>query len=185
MLHSLEERHDDTRRPSVLDIHEFLLLYVLGESSDPDTSDLNRLPLTGGSLRAAVERHSERTMTVVFPGQIEAITRCGICPKEETRPCRALRILALPYAHHPAYRPEWRIAEPDATSSIAEADPYPGTEELALLPQQRGSDLPPPGNARRRILRQFGISFSRSDFTDEELARRGMTIGTPAAGPPE
>jgi hypothetical protein len=190
--HPLEEHHVDSRRRTALQIHDFLLVYVLGDTTDPDTrahavgdldpepSGLNGIPPAATSLRSAVAQHRERTMTVVFPGQIEAITRCGICPKEETRPCRALRILALPYAQHPAYRPEWRIAPP----VIAKEDAGRGNGALSVLPQQRASDLPPPGNARRRILRECGIRSSRLDFTDEEPARRGTIFETPAAGPP-
>jgi hypothetical protein len=76
-----------------LTIQEFLLAYTAG---DP----------------AEVERHRERTMNVVSRHGIETITRCTTCPREETRPCTALRILALPYAQHPAYRREWSIDPP-------------------------------------------------------------------------
>ena len=51
-----------------------------------------------------------------------------------------------------------------------------------LIPRRydRMADLPPPGNARRRLLRQFGLAISRDDFTDEELAQRGIAIDPPA-----
>lgn len=68
-------------------------------------------------LTAEVERHSDRTMTVVSLSGTETITRCRICPKEDGRPCSALRRLALPYAEHPAYRPEWRVIAADAENS--------------------------------------------------------------------
>ena len=44
--------------------------------------------------------------------------------------------------------------------------------------------MPPPGNARRRLLRQFGIRISRSDFTEEELAERALTGDHPPGDRP-
>ena len=70
-------------------------------------------------LAALVERHRDRTMTVVSLSGTEKITRCGTCPKEDSRPCRALRLLALPYAHHPAYQPEWHVAVPESSDGAA------------------------------------------------------------------
>ena len=144
-------------------------------------SDPDGLPLTGANLRAEVKRHSDRTMTVVTLSGIETITRCGICPKEDTRPCRALRILAMPYAQHPAYRPEWSITGPDTAATTAQDAPR-AVGESVVLPAQRAADLPPSAIARRRMLRQLGISFSQSDFTDEDLAQRGIEVET-HAGP--
>ncbi len=71
----------------------------------------SRPSLTGARLRAEVERHNDRTMTVVSLNETWTITRCGVCPKEANRPCTALRVLALPYAQHPAYRPEWAVEQ--------------------------------------------------------------------------
>jgi hypothetical protein len=145
-------------------IQEFLLARLQDDDSD--------------AVRAEVERHRDRTMTVVFRDRVETITRCGTCPKEPERPCTAMRELALPFADHPQFRPEWRVP----TLEVAEA-PAVADGQLLTLPLQRTSDLPPPGNARRRILREFGIGFGPSDFTDEELARRGVRTGPRTAVP--
>jgi hypothetical protein len=168
-------------RPTVLNIQEFLFAYALDgpalaargqgvEMPDPDP-----VALRGADLRAEIERHADRTMTVRSSSGsssgMEAITRCGVCPKEATRPCAALRILALPYADHPGYRPEWGIAPPHAP---ARRVPAGVSERLVPSPHMQVPDLPPPGNARRRLLRQFGIPIGRFDFTDEELVQRGV-----------
>ena len=125
-----------------------------------------------GTVRAEVERHRERTMTVVFRDRTETITRCATC-REEAHPCTALRVLALRFAEHPAYRPEWRPAPADAAEDAE-------TAGIGLVPRQRGAEVPPPGIARRRVLRQYGISFRESDFTEGELAQRRIAIGTRA-----
>jgi hypothetical protein len=150
-----------------LSIYDFLLGYVIGDDA---------VPPGHATLRTEVERHRDRTMTVVFRDRIETVTRCGTC-HDEVRPCTALRLLALPYAEHPAYRSEWLIAPPEArdgTGVVSLPRGGPGADDL--VPGQRGVDLPPPGNARRRILRQYGISFQQSDFTDAELAQRGIVV---------
>jgi hypothetical protein len=99
----------------MLTITEFLLTYAataepVGEAGHTDTVfALNARPaLHGRALREEVERHHDRTMTITSHAGIETMTRCGVCPKSEP-PCIGLRRLALPYAHHPAYRPEWRV----------------------------------------------------------------------------
>jgi hypothetical protein len=56
--------------PEVLSIQEFLLGLDAG-------------------LTAEIERHKDRTMTVASLSGEETITRCGTCPKEDTRPCTA------------------------------------------------------------------------------------------------
>jgi hypothetical protein len=61
------------------------------------------------AFRDEIEQHNDHTMTVVSRNGTETITRCRMCPKEDTRPCRALEMMALAYASHPAYLPEWRI----------------------------------------------------------------------------
>lgn len=103
-----------------LSIQDFLLAHALGpvdEILDRQNAAMpgpNGRLMTRADLREEVERHSDRTMTVVSINKTETLTRCGVCPKEVTRPCMALRLLALPYAQHPAYRPEWRIARPES-----------------------------------------------------------------------
>ncbi len=142
--------------PHLLSIHDFLL------ARDP-------------GLAAEVERHQDRTMTVVSFSGRKTITRCGRCPKEDSRPCRALRALALRYAHHPAYRPEWLITPPNAV-----AVPSQGTGAAAHdgrrvpPPYPRIADMPPPGKERRSLLAQFGITIRRRDFTEAELAGDGF-----------
>ncbi len=51
----------------------------------------------------------------------------------------------------------------DVTTDVHVPPPYP-----------RIADMPPPGSARRRLLREFGIRISLTDFTDEELALSGI-----------
>jgi hypothetical protein len=179
----------------VLSIQEFLLNYVVGggaEIDDPhepvpflgaDKPLARSAPGDAVSFRAEIERHNDRTMTVVFHDRVETITRCGVCPKEATRPCTALRRLAMPYVRHPAYRPEWAVTQPDATGDPDQEGSRPRTEEFAFLPYQRVADLPPPGNARRRILRLLGISFRESDYTEDELAARGIAGQVPVELP--
>lgn len=60
-------------------------------------------------FRDAIEQHNDHTMTVVSRSGMQTVTRCGFCPKEDTRPCRALKVMALRYSNHPAYLAEWRI----------------------------------------------------------------------------
>jgi hypothetical protein len=175
-----------------LSIQDFLRLHALGDDrsghpplvrgSGPAGSGVAELFPTVASLRAEIERHTDRSMTVMSRGGMETITRCAACPKEETRPCMALRVLALPYAEHPGYRPEWRVEQADVGVNARQGL---AAEREGVVPPSREAmeDLPPPGNARRRVLHQLGISFRRSDFTDEELAQRGIEVETPA-GPP-
>ncbi len=50
-------------------------------------------------------------------------------------------------------------------------------------PDLRLADLPPPGNARRRMLREYGLDIRRSDFSEDELAQRGVAVDVPACLP--
>lgn len=101
----------------MLSIRDFLLAFAAEGEPDTDSSPRSLLhvqdrgadmPARQGSLRAEIERHHERTMTVISRRGLETITRCEVCPESETTPCIGLRRLAVPYAQHPAYRPEWR-----------------------------------------------------------------------------
>lgn len=47
----------------------------------------------------------------------------------------------------------------------------------------RMDDLPPPGEERRRLLREHGHGIRRSDFSDEELAQRGISVGDQRGAP--
>jgi hypothetical protein len=98
--------------PGILSIQAFLLEHA--ERADTP------------ALVAGLERHRDRTMTVVHRNRIETITRCGTCPNEQLRPCRGLRVLALPYAHHPAYRPEWSLPHDDEPSEDHTLGQYAG-----------------------------------------------------------
>lgn len=102
-------------------IKDFLLSRTLQDEAESDERETRRSAITGDpvrestparhtEMRAEIERHNDHSMTVVSRVGTETITRCGYCPKEETQPCRALRLLALPYARHPAYLPEWAVA---------------------------------------------------------------------------
>jgi hypothetical protein len=96
--------------PGLPNISDFLYAHVRGDDTE--------------GLRAEVERHRDRTMTVVFRERVETITRCGICPKEPSRPCTALRVLALPYAEDPLYDPGWQlVAVEDEEPTSAELRP--------------------------------------------------------------
>jgi len=98
-----------------LSIKQFLLAYALGGDADVDLDESGGIQTDDRSrhrrtrLRAEIERHNDRTMTVVTLSGTETITRCGICPKTNTAPCIGLRRIAAPYAGHPAFQPEWRI----------------------------------------------------------------------------
>jgi hypothetical protein len=95
---------DGTR---VLTLPEFLLAYIVGEASEPDGAGPADRRLA--HLRREVERHERRTVTVVTGDVVETITRCRSCPGDQGWPCTALRVLAMPYARHPAYREEWQV----------------------------------------------------------------------------
>jgi hypothetical protein len=92
-------------RTRVLSISEFLWTYVLDEGD---------VSLAGVKLRAEIERHRERTVTIESRKGARTVARCQVCPREDGRPCMALRVLALPYARHPAYRQEWWVPQPGA-----------------------------------------------------------------------
>jgi hypothetical protein len=65
--------------------------------------------------RIAIHRHHDRSVTVMFAGRAQTISRCGVCAHELTRPCRALKRLALPHASHPDYDAAWSdLAAADA-----------------------------------------------------------------------
>lgn len=95
-----------------LSVQDFLTAYVLGEGLD-EVHHVDDIDYRMARLRAEVSKHELRTMTVVFPGSEETITRCRSCPRDDAWPCTALRELAAPYARHPAYRREWQVVRPD------------------------------------------------------------------------
>ena len=64
--------------------------------------------------RIEIESHHDRTMVVTSRAGTETVTRCGICAKESSRPCHALKVMALPYASHPDYQQIWQINPPAA-----------------------------------------------------------------------
>ena len=99
-------------RTRALSIPEFLLTYVLDDDEHSHS---------GVHLRAEIERHRERAVTVESRRGVRTIRRCEVCPPDEGRPCKALRVLALPYARHPSYRREWWIAPPVADQGVADA----------------------------------------------------------------
>jgi hypothetical protein len=129
-----------------LTIKEFLLRYAVGTDRSGDDH------AGPDALRAEVERHSDRTMTVVTLGGTTTITRCGVCPKGEGRPCTALRLMALPFAQHPAYRQEWRLPQPGVQGDAAQEFP-PGTHGGIPRPREEQDFLAPPVAAVRPILR--------------------------------
>lgn len=115
-----------------LTIKEFLLAYALGRDPDLDRADAEsaaeelEAPTGSGAmsdrvlsrLHAEIERHNDRTMTVLTRSGTETITRCGVCPKSSSAPCLGLRRLALPYAGHPAYQSEWHIGPEESLRSV-------------------------------------------------------------------
>ena len=123
--------------PRVLSIPEFLLDYVLV----PEAEGGGPVGAARADLRAEVVRHRDRTMTVVFRDRIETMTRCEVCRTEDP-PCTALRVLALPFADHPAYRAEWSISSSEGP-------------EVVLAPDAGRTTW---GHAHRRVLRLYGIN---------------------------
>ena len=124
--------------PRVLSIQDFLLAYVLGEDEDAGGHLVlldrarertgrrrARSARNRADLRAEVERHQAQVTTVDSGAGDETVTRCVSCPTDEGWPCTALRVLALPYARHPAYRTEWQV---------------PGPVSLVVPPQDGPSD---------------------------------------------
>jgi hypothetical protein len=93
----------------ILSIQDFLFGYVLGDGLD-DVHDADDIDHRLTRLRAEVSRHEARTMTVVSRGSTKTMTRCRSCFGEDAWPCTALRVLAAPYARHPAYRSEWQVS---------------------------------------------------------------------------
>ena len=129
-----------------LTIQEFLLRYAVGaDRSGHDCAGPD-------AQRAEIERHNDRTMTVVTLSGTTTITRCGVCPKEETRPCSALRLMALPFAQHPAYQQEWLLTPPEVEGDVAQ-DSSPGTHGGIPRPREEQDSLAPPVAAVRPILR--------------------------------
>lgn len=109
--------------PRVLSIQEFLFAYVLGEGLD-ELHDVDDIDVPLAHLRAQVARHQMRTGVSRDSG--EPTTRCRSCRDEDGWPCTALRVLAEPYARHPAYRSEWRMARTDVQLIGAEGGPDRG-----------------------------------------------------------
>lgn len=142
-------------------IREFLLDFVVN-SAESDRSVRHQTgsrPSSLAHLRAELDRH---TAPQVASHHDSRALACVACCEDTIQPCEVLRLLAVPYASHPAYRPEWRPAAADpAVDGGQMARPYP------LLAQ-----MPPPGAERRRLLREAGIRITRRDFSDEEWAER-------------
>jgi hypothetical protein len=122
-----------------MSLTEFLLARIAedetwaNDSASPDYSDLE--PGTPGhsgrilaeceAKRRIVEMHSKTAISWSTPdgrlakGDEERLVYCEHCSfheqyegfndYEEPSPCPTLRILALPYADHPDYQPEWRV----------------------------------------------------------------------------
>ena len=108
-----------------LSIQEFLLGYIVGDGIDEvhETDEIDRRLV---QLRHEVVRHGARVMRVASRGQMETITRCQCCPREDGWPCTTLRLLAQPYARHPAYRQEWRVLAAEGDLVSVEGGPVSG-----------------------------------------------------------
>jgi hypothetical protein len=99
-------------------ITEFLLARVDQEQSNAERvtaprelgPDRSAAMDTYARRRAVIHRHHDQSVTVMATGEFQTVTRCGICIHEFTRPCRALKTLALPDRAHPDYDRAWDLA---------------------------------------------------------------------------
>jgi hypothetical protein len=67
--------------------------------------------------RRIVEEHPQ-TASIRHPVTDNKIYVCATCDSEAT-PCPTLRLLALPYADHPEFKPEWRVSPPCITGAAS------------------------------------------------------------------
>lgn len=97
-------------------IREFLLGFAMNASgSDGPALHHSLGPSSQDVLRRELDRH-----TPALDADIAAA--CARCRQDRVQPCDVLRLLAVPYASHPAYRPEWRPSAPRALGSRTCAD---------------------------------------------------------------
>lgn len=100
-------------------IQEFLLARVRDDqaSATGDATSDGQAESGAGEFearRSLIHRHHDRSITVVGNGPFQTVTRCSICIREFTRPCRVLRGLAQPDRNHPDYDHRWDVDEPMA-----------------------------------------------------------------------
>lgn len=89
--------------------------YRPGMAPDPDDMGIhafedgrNTPAVIVGPARVMAECEAKRRIVAEHPQFVDAdFSYCETCERS-TSPCSTLRILALPYADHPDYRPEWR-----------------------------------------------------------------------------
>lgn len=96
-------------------IHDGRVLSVKGASRVPwpDRWHPVRVLAECGAKRRIVDMHeSEDVDGRLMDGEEIIVPCCVVCRDEnglrEEAPCPTLRLLALPYADRPGYRPEWR-----------------------------------------------------------------------------
>jgi hypothetical protein len=90
-------------------IRSFLLGFV-ASSEAPRRSSAREVPRQrgpGDDLRVQVARHEDPSGTVCAGHDPDATPRCVVCGDDTIQQCTELRLLALRYASHPAYRSEW------------------------------------------------------------------------------
>lgn len=102
-------------RPTTQDLIRFLLARV-----DDDVAELKRLvrqqgasPDTTEGVRAIVRQQAEAASKRRMIGALQQLLVLRDQPLEKTvrdAATQMLRVLAVPYEGHPAYRPEWRPA---------------------------------------------------------------------------
>lgn len=97
-------------------IRDFLLDFAMN-TLGPDGSALHQMedrPSAQDSLRRELDRHNAPHDAVRAGHGAKTSPVCPVCREDTIQPCDVLRLLAVPYASHPAYRPEWRPSAPKA-----------------------------------------------------------------------
>ena len=98
-------------------ISEFLLARVRQDEVDAEAHGYEHHfdSHDGGGVferrRTAIHRHHDRSITVVSTGAFQTVSRCGVCIREFTRPCRVLMSLAQADNEHPDYDHAWDLPE--------------------------------------------------------------------------
>ena len=104
-------------------IREFLLGFAMNASgSDGPALHHSLGPSSQDVLRRELDRHTPALDAEYVGHDADIAAACARCCQDRVQPCDVLRLLAVPYASHPAYRPEWRPSAPRALGSGTCAD---------------------------------------------------------------
>lgn len=165
-------------------IREFLLGFVESGDTPGGTSRRNlpeQLP-SEMDLRAEIEQHDVRPLEDRSDDGAATTNPCAKCRDKQIQPCSALRLLALQYAEHPAYRKEWHPSTAQVIRSAPVRVAQPIVHDRTIPPPYPViADLPGPGAVRRRLLRQAGLNISMRDFTEQEWDERHWARDDPRA----